>query len=119
FKTWSTIPVSERVSILWKIYHLILEREEELARTISYEMGKPIRESRSEVKIAAEYVAWNAEEAKRVYGKTVPASIEGKTVVGHPPTGRPSGCDYALEFSVVNGYQKSGSSPCGGVYRCS
>jgi succinate-semialdehyde dehydrogenase/glutarate-semialdehyde dehydrogenase len=48
---------------------------------ISLEIGKPIQETRGEVVIAAEYVSWNAEEAKRVYGETIPASVKQKRLL--------------------------------------
>lgn len=78
FREWAELPASERASIMIRMYELMLEQKEELARMISLEMGKPIRESRGEVKIAADYVLWNAEEAKRVYGKTIPGSAKNK-----------------------------------------
>lgn len=81
FKEWAATPAKERAAIMMKIYQMMLKRIEELAPTISLEMGKPIRESRGEVVIAAEYVAWNAEEAKRVYGETIPASAKQKRLL--------------------------------------
>jgi succinate-semialdehyde dehydrogenase/glutarate-semialdehyde dehydrogenase len=81
FAGWAATPAKERAAIMMKIYHIMLERKEELARMISLEMGKPIRESRGEVGIAAEYVAWNAEEAKRVYGEIIPASVNRKRLL--------------------------------------
>lgn len=81
FSEWAATPAKERAVIMMKIYQTMLERKEELAHVISLEMGKPIREARGEVAIAAEYVAWNAEEAKRVYGETIPASAEQKRLL--------------------------------------
>src|SRR5690606_13806426 len=51
---------------------------EDIARAITAEMGKPIREARGEVGIAAEYVRWNAEEARRIYGYTIPSQVPHK-----------------------------------------
>jgi succinate-semialdehyde dehydrogenase/glutarate-semialdehyde dehydrogenase len=81
FAGWAATPAKERAAVMMKISELMLERKEELAHMISLEMGKPIRESRGEVMIAAEYVSWNAEEAKRVYGKTIPGSVKQKRLL--------------------------------------
>ncbi|GAX89018.1 NAD-dependent succinate-semialdehyde dehydrogenase [Effusibacillus lacus] len=81
FPSWSETPAKERSNILMKIYQLMMERKEELARTITIEMGKPIREARGEVQSAADYVQWNAEEAKRAYGETIPSSFHNKRLL--------------------------------------
>lgn len=81
FAEWAQTPARERAELLLKMYQLVLERKEELARTITEEMGKPIREARAEVQIAAEYIQWNAEEAKRVYGETIPSSVKNKRLL--------------------------------------
>ncbi|WP_019121365.1 NAD-dependent succinate-semialdehyde dehydrogenase [Brevibacillus massiliensis] len=81
FPKWSQTPAKERAAILMKMYQLMLERKEELARTITLEMGKPIREARGEVQSAADYVQWNAEEAKRTYGETIPSSFANKRLL--------------------------------------
>lgn len=78
FKGWATLPAATRSEYLVRVYDLLLENSEQLARTISEEMGKPIREARAEVKAAADYVLWNAEEAKRTYGKVIPSPIPTK-----------------------------------------
>ena len=81
FKAWAATPAKERAEVMMRIYQLMLDRKEEMARMISLEMGKPIRESRGEVQIAADYIAWNAEEGKRVYGETIPASTKDKRLL--------------------------------------
>ncbi|OZU88017.1 succinate-semialdehyde dehydrogenase (NADP(+)) [Virgibacillus indicus] len=78
FGFWSTSSVKERSLYLYKLYNILMEEKESLAKAITLEMGKPINESRGEVNIAAEYVLWYAEEAKRVYGEIVPASTTNK-----------------------------------------
>lgn len=81
FKTWAATPANERAEIMMRIYQLMLDKKEELAQMITLEMGKSIRESRGEVQIAADYIAWNAEEAKRIYGETIPASSKDKRLL--------------------------------------
>lgn len=78
--SWSTLTVNERSSYLYKLYNIMLEEKESLAESITLEMGKPIKEARGEVNIAAEYVLWYAEEAKRVYGEIVAASSTSKRI---------------------------------------
>lgn len=81
FAEWSRTPAKERARLMWKLHDLVLERKEELAQIMTLEMGKPIRESRAEVGIAAEYIAWNAEEGRRVYGETIPAPSRSKRLL--------------------------------------
>lgn len=78
FASWSGTTANERSNYLYKLYHLMMEEKESLAKAITLEMGKPINESRGEVNIAAEYVLWYAEQAKRVYGEIVAASSTNK-----------------------------------------
>src|SRR5690625_1447631 len=80
FESWSRLTAGERSGYLYKLYDKIIEAKESLAKTITLEMGKPLKEARGEVKIAAEYVLWYAEEAKRVYGEIVPASSTSKRI---------------------------------------
>src|SRR5699024_9073078 len=78
FASWSGKSVNERSHYLYQLYTIMMEEKESLAEAITLEMGKPINESRGEVNIAAEYVLWYAEEAKRVYGELIPASTTSK-----------------------------------------
>lgn len=73
FADWSRRPADERAEILMRAGRLMLERREELARTLTRENGKPIAEARGEVGAAARYLQWSGEEAKRVYGRVIPA----------------------------------------------
>lgn len=81
FKTWSKTSANERASLLKKWYELIVEHKEELADLITKENGKPYQEAVGEVIYGAGYIEWFAEEAKRVYGRTVPAPTTGKRIV--------------------------------------
>lgn len=81
FKTWSKTSANERTSLLKKWYELIVEHKEELADLITKENGKPYQEAVGEVLYGAGYIEWFAEEAKRVYGRTVPAPTTGKRIV--------------------------------------
>ncbi|MFQ5846569.1 MAG: NAD-dependent succinate-semialdehyde dehydrogenase [Candidatus Methylomirabilales bacterium] len=81
FPDWSALAATQRAKLLFKVRDLMLERKEALARTLTSEQGKPLVESRGEIAYAAGFVAWFAEEAKRVYGETIPASVATKRLL--------------------------------------
>ena len=80
FPGWSSRPAKERSAILHNWYRLILDHLDELAEGMTREQGKPLREARGEVQYAADFVQWYGEEAKRVYGETIPASFTDKRI---------------------------------------
>ncbi|MFE2432832.1 NAD-dependent succinate-semialdehyde dehydrogenase [Streptomyces sp. NPDC059373] len=86
FPAWSAESAYTRADALLRAHVLMLERAEDLARLMSLEQGKPLRAARNEVAYAADFLIWFAEEAKRVYGSTIP-SPRGKqrfTVLRQP-----------------------------------
>src|SRR5690606_30206681 len=76
-KGWGTKSAKERAGILRKWNDLILENLEDLAQLMTAEQGKPLNESRGEVKYGASFIEWFAEEGKRAYGETIPSTIPG------------------------------------------
>ena len=72
FETWRRVPAWERATVLRRAAGLLRERNAEIARLISTETGKPLAESTGETKAAADQFEWYAEEAKRIYGQTIP-----------------------------------------------
>ncbi|GGF60784.1 glutarate-semialdehyde dehydrogenase DavD [Terasakiella brassicae] len=80
-KLWKRRPAKERSNILRKWFTLIMENQEDLAQIITDEMGKPLTEARGEIAYGASYIEWYAEEAKRVYGETIPAPSDDKRIV--------------------------------------
>lgn len=72
FERWRQVPAWERARILRKAADLIRERVEIFAHLISTETGKPLAESRGETLAAADQFEWYGEEAKRIYGQTIP-----------------------------------------------
>src|SRR5690625_4523878 len=68
----------QRANYLMKIASIMRDELNEIAETMTKEMGKPIKEARAEVKSAIAYTEWFAEEAKRIFGDTVPASQPNK-----------------------------------------
>ena len=88
FKTWSAQTAVYRANVLKRWHALILENKEELARVMTTEQGKPIKEARIEIDISAAYVEWFAEEARRVYGDVIPSPVGGRqTLVTKQPVG--------------------------------
>jgi len=81
FAGWAKLPADQRSEILYRAYNLMTERIEDIAKVLTQENGKPLAESRAETKQAASFILWSAEEAKRVYGRTVPASAESKRIL--------------------------------------
>jgi succinate-semialdehyde dehydrogenase/glutarate-semialdehyde dehydrogenase len=74
FEAWSGLTAYQRAGYLMAAHRLMLERQEALARLMTEEQGKPLRMARTEVAYAADFLSWFAEEAKRVYGETIPSS---------------------------------------------
>jgi len=81
FKSWSARTAKERAIILRKWFDLMMEHQEDLARLMTLEQGKPLTESRGEVAYAAAFLEWFGEEAKRVYGDTIPGHQADKRIV--------------------------------------
>jgi succinate-semialdehyde dehydrogenase/glutarate-semialdehyde dehydrogenase len=81
FKEWSKINAHKRSELLFKWAELIKENKDSIAEVMTKENGKPLRESLAEVDYAVSYVIWYAEEAKRIYGRTIPASTESKRII--------------------------------------
>ncbi|GAK34530.1 succinate-semialdehyde dehydrogenase [NADP(+)] GabD [alpha proteobacterium Q-1] len=71
-KDWAARPAQERSAILRRWFELIHENADDLALLMTTEQGKPLAEARGEVAYAASFIEWFAEEAKRVYGRTIP-----------------------------------------------
>lgn len=81
FPHWSTLAAPERAQFLFKARDLMLERKEALGRVLTMEQGKPLKEARGEIEYAAGFFTWYAEEGKRVYGETIPASVPHKRLM--------------------------------------
>jgi succinate-semialdehyde dehydrogenase/glutarate-semialdehyde dehydrogenase len=78
---WRRKTAKERAAVLRKWYDLMLQHQEDLARLMTIEQGKPLVESRGEVLYAAGFLEWFGEEAKRVYGDTIPGHQPDKRIV--------------------------------------
>ncbi|MDZ7800010.1 MAG: NAD-dependent succinate-semialdehyde dehydrogenase [Trueperaceae bacterium] len=78
FEEWRARSAFERAEVLRRWHDLIMSEQEALARVMTREMGKPIREARGEIAYAAGFVRWYAEEATRTYGEVFPTTNRAK-----------------------------------------
>jgi succinate-semialdehyde dehydrogenase/glutarate-semialdehyde dehydrogenase len=78
---WRDRTAGERAAILRRWHGLILEHQEDLARIMTAEQGKPLAEARGEIAYAASFIEWFAEEGRRVYGDTIPEHQAGKRIL--------------------------------------
>ncbi|ALS96939.1 NAD-dependent succinate-semialdehyde dehydrogenase [Lacimicrobium alkaliphilum] len=81
FKAWAAKSAGERASLMRKWYELMMQHQDDLGRLLTLEQGKPLAEAKGEVAYGASYIEWFAEEAKRVYGDTIPAPSSDKRVL--------------------------------------
>ena len=78
---WRALTAKERAARLRRWYGLMLENQEDLARIMTAEQGKPLAEARGEVAYAASFLEWFAEEGKRLYGDVIPAHAGDKRIL--------------------------------------
>ncbi len=79
--SWRARSAKERSALLRRWFELMMEAQEDLAQILTAEQGKPLLEARGEVAYGASYIEWFAEEAKRIYGDTIPAPSADKRIV--------------------------------------
>lgn len=88
FPEWSKTTAYYRAELLMKWHDLLLAHKKEIGEILTKEMGKPLAEAIGEIEYSASFVAWFAEEGKRMYGRTIPASKEGKRIqINKQPVG--------------------------------
>ncbi|MCG3088843.1 NAD-dependent succinate-semialdehyde dehydrogenase [Sporosarcina cyprini] len=83
FKEWSLLTAYERSELLQRWYFLIQQFTDDLSKTMTEEQGKPLAEARGEIAYANGFISWYAEEAKRIYGETIPSSSPNKRIFVH------------------------------------
>jgi succinate-semialdehyde dehydrogenase/glutarate-semialdehyde dehydrogenase len=118
FPAWAELPAARRADVLVAARDAMTERNEELARLLTAEAGKPIAEARAEIAYAAEFLRFFADEGRRAGGEVIPPHVEGKrllaikqpvgvagilTVWNFPAAGvtRPAGAALAAGCTVV------------------
>ncbi|MES2226918.1 MAG: NAD-dependent succinate-semialdehyde dehydrogenase [Pseudomonadota bacterium] len=80
-RAWRDVPAKERAAILRRLNDLMLANVDDLALIMTSEQGKPLAEARGEIAYAASFIEWFADEARRVYGDTIPATSSDKRIV--------------------------------------
>jgi succinate-semialdehyde dehydrogenase/glutarate-semialdehyde dehydrogenase len=80
-KAWRKLTAKERQKPLRRLFDLMMENQEDLAVIMTAEQGKPLAESRGEIAYAASFIEFFAEEAKRVYGDTIPQHLPGRRII--------------------------------------
>ena len=88
FQSWKRTTAKERAAVLRRWFDLMMENQEDLAILMTREQGKPLAESRGEIAYGASFIEWFAEEAKRIYGDTIPSpAADRRILVLKQPTG--------------------------------
>jgi succinate-semialdehyde dehydrogenase/glutarate-semialdehyde dehydrogenase len=78
---WRAMLAKERSAILRRLFDLMIANTDDLAVIMTAEQGKPLAESKGEIAYAASFIEWFAEEAKRVYGDTIPQNLKGRRII--------------------------------------
>jgi succinate-semialdehyde dehydrogenase / glutarate-semialdehyde dehydrogenase len=81
FPAWRAMLAKERAAILRKLSDLMLANTDDLGVIMTAEQGKPLAESKGEIAYAASFIDWFAEEAKRIYGDTIPQNAKGRRII--------------------------------------
>jgi len=78
---WAMRPAKEKANLLRCWFDLVIAQQEPLAQLLTLEQGKPLAEARAEIAYGASYIEWFAEEAKRIYGDTIPQPSADKRII--------------------------------------
>ncbi|GLS83847.1 NAD-dependent succinate-semialdehyde dehydrogenase [Paraferrimonas haliotis] len=81
FNRWKEVPAAQRAQLLRRWFELMMEHQQDLGRLLTLEQGKPLAEACGEIAYGASFMEWFSEEAKRVYGNTIPAPSGDKRIV--------------------------------------
>ncbi|MBV8500495.1 MAG: NAD-dependent succinate-semialdehyde dehydrogenase [Paucibacter sp.] len=79
-RRWGAQPARQRAAVLRKLNDLMLANQDDLALILTSEQGKPLAEARGEIIYAASFIEWFAEEARRIYGETIPAPMGDRRI---------------------------------------
>src|SRR5688572_12628422 len=108
FEGWRKTTAKERAIVMRRWFDLMMANLDDLARLMTTEQGKPLVESRGEVAYAASFLEWFGEEAKRVYGDTVPQHQPDKRIVGLKEPIGVVGCITPWNFPLAMITRKAG-----------
>jgi succinate-semialdehyde dehydrogenase/glutarate-semialdehyde dehydrogenase len=114
FVTWRRTTAKERAAVMRRWFDLMIASRDDLARLMTIEQGKPLAESKGEVNYAAGFLEWFGEEAKRVYGDTIPGhQADKRIVVIKQPVGV-VGCITPWNFPLAMITRKAGPAIAAG-----
>ena len=116
YPAWRARTAKERAAVLRRLSDLMLERQEELARLLTSEQGKPLAEARGEIAYAASFFEWFGEEAKRVYGDTIPGAPARQADRRPEGADRRHRRDHALELPRRDDHAQGRAGPCGRLH---
>lgn len=106
FATWRKVSAFDRGKVMRKAAELIRSRADDIAKLMTQEQGKPLAEAKGETMAAADVIEWFAEEAKRAYGRVIPARAEGVyQLVIKEPVG-PVACFTPWNFPINQAVRK-------------
>ena len=80
-KEWAEATGKERAGVLRRLFELVMANQEDLAKILTAEVGRPLAEARGEIAYGASYIEWFGEEAKRIYGDTIPGYERDKRLL--------------------------------------
>lgn len=78
---WRALTAKERATILRRWFDLMMANQDDLAKLMTLEQGKPLAEAKGEIAYAASFIEWFAEEGKRIYGDTIPGHQADKRLI--------------------------------------
>jgi succinate-semialdehyde dehydrogenase / glutarate-semialdehyde dehydrogenase len=81
FKMWSSKTANERAKLMKNWFDLMMQHQDDLARILTLEQGKPFAEAKGEIAYGASFIEWFAEEGKRVYGDTIPGPANDRRII--------------------------------------
>ena len=81
YPAWRALLAKDRSAILRKLSDLMLANTDDLGAIMTAEQGKPLAEAKGEIAYAASFIEWFAEEAKRIYGDTIPQNAKGRRIL--------------------------------------
>ena len=111
FHGWKHTPAPHRAEIILKAAHLLESRKEELARTMTREMGKVLKEARGDVQEAIDMAKYVAGEGRRLVGQTVPTELPMKFAMSVRTAPRHCRSDHTLEFPDRHSFMENFSRP--------
>ena len=114
YPEWRARPAKERTAIMRRWFELIMASQDDLARLMTLEQGKPLAESRTEVAYGASFIEWFAEEAKRAYGDTIPSHARDKRIVVTKEAIGVVGCITPWNFPIAMITRKVGPALAAG-----